>query len=85
MLTAKRDIMKNVPNPETYTCVCGRQAQLTDKNITTKFKDQTIVVNNVPSYECSSGHVKLSRLTRVNIKKLLKTAYENGLNSINYK
>lgn len=71
--------------PETHGCVCGREAKLMFKDITTQFKGSLITVTNVPVYECVVEHVKMARLTRVKIRNLLKEAYNNSANKIDYK
>jgi len=86
LITAKREFdMKNLEYPKSYKCVCGREASLSSKDVTTKFKDTLITVKNVPVYECASNHVKMSRITRVKMRELLKEAYNEDKSSIDYK
>ncbi|MGC8231134.1 YgiT-type zinc finger protein [Pseudobacillus badius] len=82
----KSDLMHYDPTyPNTFECVCGREAKLTKKDVSTRFKGETITIKNVPSYECSFGHIKTARVTRVRIKSLLKEAYNDKLKEIDYK
>jgi hypothetical protein len=81
----KSDLMHcNSAYPDTFECVCGRQAKLTNKDVSTLFKGIEITIKNVPSYECSSGHIKTARITRVKMKSLLKKAYDKNSMEIDY-
>lgn len=84
MITAKKDEFMNTTYPPSYKCACGRRAELSLTKITTNYQDAQITVTNVPVYECGSNHVKMARLTRVKMHKLLKKAWENKINEINF-
>ena len=86
MSLVKRDVMDySQTYPNDYECVCGHTAKLTCKDVTTSYKGQLITIKDVPVYECSSGHIKTARITRVKMKSLLKTAYEDKKGKIDYK
>jgi YgiT-type zinc finger domain-containing protein len=84
MLKVKRDIMNYKNYPNSFTCLCGRNASLKIKNIETWYKNDNITVKNVPGYECENNHFKLARITRVKIKELLKKAHSENQNEIDF-
>jgi YgiT-type zinc finger domain-containing protein len=85
MQAVKRDTMSQVTYPDSYTCVCGREAPLKYKNIKTLYKGKYITVENVPVYECEVDHLKMARVTRVKMKQLLKHSYEDFKDRVEYK
>lgn len=82
MITLKRDTMTD--SYVTYKCMCGRDSVLTYKTIETLYNDKRFNVHNVPVYECSEQHVKLSKATRIKMRNILKNAYENNLDSVEF-
>ena len=54
------------------------------KRFVTTYKDQMIVINNVPCCTCHCGHIKASRKTRERIGSLLKEAYVKGISEIDF-
>ncbi|WP_191557779.1 hypothetical protein [Metabacillus idriensis] len=84
MIIVKKDEFMNTTYPPSYKCACGRQAELSITKITTKYQNAQITVSNVPVYECGANHVKMARLTRVKMHKLLKKAFENNINEIDF-
>jgi hypothetical protein len=54
------------------------------KGFVTTYRDQMIVIHNVPCYTCHYGHIKASRKTRERIGSLLKEAYVKGISEIDF-
>lgn len=74
-------------------CMCGRQSVLRHIDVTTYYKEKEITLIGVPSYLCLSflegqenrgEHVDFARVTRVQMHKKLKEAYEQGLDRVPY-
>lgn len=84
MLTLERDIMNYKDYPASYSCPCGENAFLKLKDVKTTYKNKTFLIRNVPGYECENDHFKLARITRVKIKKVLKTAWEQNQEEIDF-
>ncbi|HDR7368034.1 YgiT-type zinc finger protein [Bacillus toyonensis] len=84
MLAVKRDPMEMIKYPDSYNCVCGRKASLKYQTVQTTYSGKSITLKNVPCYECSIEHVNFPRLTRIRMKKLLKNAYEENKDIIEY-
>jgi len=70
--------------PRKHGCVCGSKSNMAFKDISTNYSGQSIMIKNVPIYKCDNGHIKLSRITRVKIRELLKYAWENDLTIVYY-
>lgn len=69
---------------KSYRCSCGLEAHHIHQSIKTKFNGLTITVNNVSAYVCDDGHIRLARLTQVQLTKRLKVAHSKNISSINY-
>ncbi|MGG4434393.1 hypothetical protein AAXE64_07515 [Priestia megaterium] len=65
-------------------CRCGRELELLDYTIKTYYKEKEISIHNVPTYLCNKDHVEFARKTRIRVRELLKNAYDNNLDKINY-
>ena len=65
-------------------CRCNRALLKKGKDITTYYMDKKITVQNVPLYECSKGHITISRTHRVKLKETLKKGYEANLDVLEY-
>lgn len=54
------------------------------KRFVTTYRNQMIVIHNVPCYTCHYSHFKASRKTRERIESLLKEAYAKGISEIDF-
>ncbi len=70
--------------PTETQCFCGEKSHLRYKTVANRYDDRIINVTNVPIYECSSLHDKTARITRVNLKAILKVAYDSGKETVEY-
>jgi YgiT-type zinc finger domain-containing protein len=66
------------------TCDCGRELSKKLNDVTTKYKEKQITVSDVPVFVCSSGHTKIPRETRISLKNVLKTAYDENTDEITF-
>ncbi|WLR53590.1 hypothetical protein LC048_13765 [Mesobacillus subterraneus] len=65
-------------------CICGRDLEEEVKGIVTKYKDKSIIINDVPYFICHFGHIRMARTTRKSVKTLLEKAYEEGNTEIDF-
>ncbi len=55
------------------------------ERIKIKYKDRWFIIHDVPTYRNSDDDILLPRIVRKNVKELLKQAYENNDEEIEYK
>jgi hypothetical protein len=69
----------------TVTCICGQEMEPISFNLLATYAGKSIKVLNVPAYTCDSRHLKTSVSVRKRVRSLLKGAYTENLQNINFK
>ncbi len=65
-------------------CSCGSPLHDKEIDIPKIYRDEAILVQKVPIYECEKNHILITRNTHSIIKKRLALAHEKGLDTIDF-